>query len=38
MVGGIVASYAGLEGIPEEWLSNREPLPRLDTTEGGSSE
>jgi ADP-ribosylglycohydrolase len=27
MVGGIVAMYTGVEGIPEEWRHNREPLP-----------
>jgi ADP-ribosylglycohydrolase len=27
MVGGIVASYTGQEGIPAEWLRRREPLP-----------
>jgi ADP-ribosylglycohydrolase len=27
MVGGIVASYTGIEGIPKEWIENREPLP-----------
>lgn len=27
IVGGIVASHTGLEGIPEEWLRRREPLP-----------
>ncbi len=27
MVGGIVASYVGVEGIPPEWLARREPLP-----------
>ncbi len=27
MVGGIVASYTGGEGIPAEWLRRREPLP-----------
>jgi ADP-ribosylglycohydrolase len=27
MVGGIVASYVGLEGIPAEWIAAREPLP-----------
>jgi len=27
MVGGIVAAYTGLEGIPAEWLRQREPLP-----------
>ncbi|MBS3794595.1 MAG: ADP-ribosylglycohydrolase family protein [Candidatus Thorarchaeota archaeon] len=29
MVGGIVASRVGQEGIPEEWLDRREPLPDL---------
>jgi ADP-ribosylglycohydrolase len=27
MVGGIVASYTGVEGIPAAWLACREPLP-----------
>jgi ADP-ribosylglycohydrolase len=27
IVGGIVASYTGIEGIPREWLQCREPLP-----------
>jgi ADP-ribosylglycohydrolase len=27
MVGGIVAAYTGIEGIPAEWLKRREPLP-----------
>jgi ADP-ribosylglycohydrolase len=27
MVGGIVAMYTGVEGIPEAWRRNREPLP-----------
>jgi hypothetical protein len=27
IVGGVVASYVGLHGIPEAWLSRREPLP-----------
>jgi ADP-ribosylglycohydrolase len=27
IVGGIVASYTGKEGIPEEWLRRREALP-----------
>lgn len=27
IVGGIVASYTGFEGIPAEWLRAREPLP-----------
>lgn len=27
IVGGIVASYTGIEGIPQEWLNEREPLP-----------
>ena len=27
IVGGIVASYTGVEGIPKEWLKAREPLP-----------
>ncbi len=27
MVGGIVAMYTGVEGIPAEWISKREPLP-----------
>jgi ADP-ribosylglycohydrolase len=27
MVGGIVASYTGAEGIPQAWRQSREPLP-----------
>ncbi|HKS09614.1 MAG TPA: ADP-ribosylglycohydrolase family protein [Pyrinomonadaceae bacterium] len=27
IVGGIVAMYTGVEGIPSEWLKAREPLP-----------
>jgi hypothetical protein len=27
MVGGIVAVHTGIEGIPEQWIDNREPLP-----------
>jgi ADP-ribosylglycohydrolase len=27
MVGGIVAMYTGVEGIPAEWIQAREPLP-----------
>ncbi|MBZ0281890.1 MAG: ADP-ribosylglycohydrolase family protein [Anaerolineae bacterium] len=27
MVGGIVAAYTGVEGIPTEWITAREPLP-----------
>jgi ADP-ribosylglycohydrolase len=27
MVGGIVACYTGIDGIPAEWRSRREPLP-----------
>jgi ADP-ribosylglycohydrolase len=27
MVGGIVACYTGIEGIPAEWRTSREPLP-----------
>jgi len=27
IVGGIVASYTGVAGIPEKWLAAREPLP-----------
>jgi ADP-ribosylglycohydrolase len=27
MVGGIVASYVGVEQIPAEWIASREPLP-----------
>lgn len=33
IVGGIVASYTGIEGIPAEWLSSREPLPAWPFTE-----
>jgi ADP-ribosylglycohydrolase len=28
MVGGIVATYTGIEGIPAEWVAHREPFPR----------
>jgi ADP-ribosylglycohydrolase len=28
MVGGIVASYTSIEGIPASWLAAREPLPQ----------
>lgn len=27
IVGGIVASYTGIEGIPRAWMNTREPLP-----------
>jgi ADP-ribosylglycohydrolase len=27
MVGGIVAAHTGIEGIPAQWIGNREPLP-----------
>jgi len=27
MVGGIVTTYTGIEGIPAEWIQAREPLP-----------
>lgn len=27
IVGGIVASYTGVEGIPQTWIETREPLP-----------
>lgn len=27
IVGGIVAMYTGLEGIPKDWLAAREPIP-----------
>ena len=33
IVGGIVSSYTGTEGIPEEWLQAREPLPDWPFTE-----
>jgi ADP-ribosylglycohydrolase len=29
MVGGIVVLYTGIEGIPKQWLTQREPLPDL---------
>ncbi|HLY25337.1 MAG TPA: ADP-ribosylglycohydrolase family protein [Aggregatilineales bacterium] len=34
IVGGIVAMFTGIEGIPEAWRNNREPLPSwaVDTT------
>ena len=28
MVGGIVASFTGMAGIPPEWQAQREPLPQ----------
>jgi ADP-ribosylglycohydrolase len=28
IVGGVVACYVGLSGIPEAWLSRRESLPK----------
>ena len=33
IVGGIVASYTGTEGIPSEWLKSRERLPAWPFTE-----
>lgn len=27
MVGGIVATYTGIDGIPAKWIDSREPLP-----------
>jgi ADP-ribosylglycohydrolase len=27
MVGGIVASYVGVENVPADWIASREPLP-----------
>ncbi|GIF03530.1 ADP-ribosylglycohydrolase family protein [Actinoplanes siamensis] len=27
IAGGVVAAYTGIDGIPGEWLTNREPLP-----------
>jgi ADP-ribosylglycohydrolase len=27
IVGGVVATYTGVLGIPEDWLRSREPLP-----------
>ena len=27
MVGGLVVMYTGIEGIPQEWVTRREPLP-----------
>src|SRR5262249_8629839 len=27
IVGGDVASHVGFEGVPSEWINNREPLP-----------
>jgi len=27
MAGGVVAAYTGAEGIPQEWIAAREPLP-----------
>jgi ADP-ribosylglycohydrolase len=34
MVGGIVASYSGIVGIPKHWLRSREPLPEWPFNEG----
>lgn len=34
MVGGIVATHTGREGIPEQWLKAREPLPEWPFEEG----
>jgi len=34
IVGGIVAMYTGVEGIPEEWLRCREALPSWSLQEG----
>ena len=36
IVSGIVASYTGIEGIPAEWLTAREPLPGWPFTERSS--
>lgn len=33
MVGGIVAMYTGIEGIPLSWIESREPLPEWAFTE-----
>ncbi|WP_436527762.1 ADP-ribosylglycohydrolase family protein [Actinoplanes sp. HUAS TT8] len=27
IAGGVVAAYTGIEGVPNAWLANREPLP-----------
>ena len=27
IAGGVVAMYTGIEGIPQQWLKAREPLP-----------
>ncbi|CAM2010258.1 ADP-ribosylglycohydrolase family protein [Acanthopleuribacter pedis] len=32
IVGGVVAAYTGIAGIPNIWLTRREPLPPLDET------
>ncbi|MDM5180868.1 ADP-ribosylglycohydrolase family protein [Massilia sp. DJPM01] len=34
IVGGIVASYTGLSGIPNEWKGKREPLPAWHVANG----
>jgi ADP-ribosylglycohydrolase len=34
IVGGVVGSYTGVEGIPKEWLRARERLPAWPFTEG----
>lgn len=34
IVGGIVAMYTGIEGIPSAWIAQREPLPAWPFTNG----
>jgi ADP-ribosylglycohydrolase len=34
IVGGIVASYTGVEGIPDAWMAAREPLPEWPFEQG----
>jgi ADP-ribosylglycohydrolase len=34
MVGGIVATYTGIEGIPPKWIASREVLPDWAFNEG----
>ncbi len=38
IVGGIVALYTGVEGIPTAWLDNREPLPNWPFLERDAAE
>ena len=34
IVGGIVASFTGIEAIPQDWIKSREPLPDWPFNEG----